>query len=244
MRMLIAGSRMPEQKTRVQPPQLKAQPRAAALPDLSQETAFAEQGYRYLFACDEVGRGAIAGPVAIGLVLLRLPALPHPASIRDSKLVSEKKRPAAAADAASWVDEHAVGYATAAEIDEFGIMRGLAFAAARAKQTLLDRVGKLALEDTVLLLDGSHNYLRGETELFPERIVVRQKADRDCASVAAASLLAKTERDELMAELAALHPDYGWERNKGYGSASHREVIERIGPSDQHRLSWLGREQT
>jgi len=73
---------------------------------------------------------------------------------------------------------------------------------------------------------------------FAGEVVVLPKADQRCASVSAASVLAKVRRDALMAELSTAHPEYGWEDNKGYGSAAHRAAIASLGPTEHHRVSW------
>lgn len=178
---------------------------------------------------DEVGRGAIAGPVAVGAVVIRS-LTPAPDGLRDSKLLSEPRREAMAPLAAAWCERSAVGLASAAEIDRLGIVRCLHLAAERA----LAELGELG--GAVVILDGSHDWL---SPIPQARVQSRVKADRDCASVAAASVIAKVHRDRLMIEADAAHPGYGWARNKGYGSAAHFAAIAELGPSQLHRRSWL-----
>lgn len=191
----------------------------------------------FVVALDEVGRGALAGPVAVGAVLMDAAGSRRrvPQGLRDSKLVAEKRRPEVAARAAEWVQGSAVGWASASEIDEEGIIRALGLAASRAVRSVLRR--GISFEHVVVLLDGNHDYLspmqHGSVRVRP---VV--KADRDCASVSAASVIAKVARDTRMTELHAEHPVYHWARNKGYASAQHREAIASFGLSSHHRASW------
>lgn len=190
-----------------------------------------------VIALDEVGRGALAGPVAVGAAVMDAAGARRrvPEGLRDSKLVTERRRPDVAARASAWVQASAVGWASAAEVDEIGIIRALGLAASRA----VDAVVALgaSLEGAVVLLDGNHDYL---SAVHPVALDVRPviKADRDCASVSAASVIAKVARDEHMTQLHGDHPDYQWERNKGYASPEHRAAIRTLGLSPFHRSSW------
>lgn len=190
-----------------------------------------------LIACDEVGRGALAGPVAVGAVLAD-PALSRrrvPEGLRDSKLIVESRRAAIAARARSWVPANAVGWSSAAEVDEVGIIRALGLAAVRAIEGL--RSQGVDVDSALVILDGNHDYItpiarvgRGVTPIV--------KADRDCASASAASVIAKVERDAVMTTLHDEHPHYQWARNKGYASLEHRAAIDVHGLSGHHRASW------
>ncbi|MBN9214511.1 MAG: ribonuclease HII [Microbacterium sp. SCN 70-200] len=190
-----------------------------------------------VIACDEVGRGALAGPVAVGAVAVDATAARRrvPEGLRDSKLVTEHRRPDVAARAAAWVGASAVGWSSAAEIDEVGIMRALGLAALRAIADL--RSGGVLVEDAIVILDGNHDYITpaGGEGLHVQPIV---KADRDCASASAASVIAKVARDTLMVSLHEEAPAYQWARNKGYASAEHRAAIRAQGLSAHHRASW------
>jgi len=190
-----------------------------------------------VIACDEVGRGALAGPVAVGAAVID-PARSRkrvPAGLRDSKLVPEARRPEVAARAAAFVQHSAVGWASSVEVDEIGIIRALGLAAVRAIADL--RAHGVVPEEALVILDGNHDYITpaGETGLTVRPII---KADRDCASAAAASVIAKVARDTLMTGLHDDHPAYGWARNKGYASLDHREAITAHGMSVHHRHSW------
>jgi ribonuclease HII len=190
-----------------------------------------------LIACDEVGRGALAGPVAVGAVVLDAPRSRKrvPQGLRDSKLVPEPRRADVAARAASWVAGSAVGWASSTEIDEVGIMRALGLATIRALADL--RAHGFVPEEAIVVLDGNYDYITasGATGLKVRPVV---KADRDCASAAAASVIAKVARDALMTDLHDHLPAYNWARNKGYASPDHREAIKEHGISAHHRASW------
>ncbi|MFJ2533633.1 ribonuclease HII [Microbacterium maritypicum] len=190
-----------------------------------------------IISLDEVGRGALAGPVAVGAAVMDAAGARRrvPEGLRDSKLVTELRRPEVAARAAAWVQASAVGWASAAEIDEVGIMRALGLAASRAVQAVADQGA--ALDGALVLLDGNHDYL---SKVHPAPLRVRPvvKADRDCASVSAASVIAKVARDTYMTELHETHPAYQWDRNKGYASSAHRDAIRTVGLSPHHRASW------
>lgn len=191
----------------------------------------------FVVALDEVGRGALAGPVAVGAAVLdaRCARRRIPEGLRDSKLVTELRRPALAERAAGWVVASAVGWASPGEIDERGIIRALGLAAVRAL-TGLDGFDPTT-EDVVVILDGNHDYV---TPVAGPGLTIRTivKADRDCASAAAASVIAKVARDAHMTGLHDESPVYEWARNKGYASPLHRDAIRSHGLSRHHRASW------
>ncbi|MDE0546907.1 ribonuclease HII [Microbacterium sp. C7(2022)] len=193
--------------------------------------------YPLLIACDEVGRGALAGPVAVGAVVIDAERARKrvPRGLRDSKLVPAARRAEVAERAAAWTSAGAVGWASPADIDDVGIMRALGLATIRALDQL--RAQGVAVEQALVLLDGNHDYITpaGASGLQVRPVV---KADRDCASAAAASVIAKVARDALMCELHDELPPYQWSRNKGYASAEHRDAIRAHGLSDHHRRSW------
>ncbi|GAA1242720.1 ribonuclease HII [Microbacterium phyllosphaerae] len=190
-----------------------------------------------LISLDEVGRGALAGPVAVGAAAMDAAGARRrvPDGLRDSKLVTERRRPEVAARAAAWVPASAVGWASSAEVDEVGIMRALGLAASRAVQAIVDQ--GVAIDNALVLLDGNHDYVSA-VHPVPLRVRPVIKADRDCASVSAASVIAKVARDTYMAELHVGHPAYQWDRNKGYASLEHRDAIRALGLSPHHRSSW------
>lgn len=211
-------------------------------PTLRVERKLHRDGAEFVIGCDEVGRGAIAGPVAVGLSLVDHRIRKVPAGLRDSKMLSEPRREELAPVARKWVRYWAVGLASADEIDELGIMYCLALAGRRAMTELVH--AGAPVESAVVLLDGNHDWLtRGmlEIEDLPgvPQVQTRIKADRDCASVSAASVIAKVHRDRIMIDADEVHPGYLWKSNKGYASTEHYDAIHAIGPSAMHRQTWL-----
>ncbi|UWF78475.1 MULTISPECIES: ribonuclease HII [Microbacterium] len=190
-----------------------------------------------IIALDEVGRGALAGPVAVGAAVMDAAGARRrvPEGLRDSKLITERRRPEIAEKARGWVLASGVGWASAAEIDEVGIMRALGLAASRAVEAVVAQGADV--DSALVILDGNHDYV---SRVHPTRLTVRPviKADRDCASVSAASVIAKVARDAYMTTLHDEHPAYQWDRNKGYASPEHREAIRECGLSPFHRASW------
>lgn len=214
-------------------------------PTLDYEKRFLPRGARFLAGVDEVGRGALAGPVSVGIAVVDLRRMELLADVRDSKLLKAADRERLDPLVRAWSVASAVGHATAREIDELGIMGALRTAGNRAWFQILGT----GITPDVVLLDGSHNWLSPDAQpsLFDE-VVVEQgcdapvhtlvKADMQCLSVAAASVLAKVERDRTMQELHIEYPAFSWDVNKGYGTAAHREAIRTAGPSPYHRVSW------
>ncbi len=225
---------------------------AGPTPTLRAERAFLRQGHALVAGMDEVGRGALAGPVTVGVVVVEIGTRSAPVGLRDSKLLTPLARARLAPRVRRWAPAWAVGHAQAWEIDEIGIMRALRVAGRRA-------VAQLPVLPSLVLLDGNHDWysppaptpfdvpLGGSSwtgwdgvDTFADGSVVRTmvKADLRCAAVAAASVLAKTERDSLMLGHALDHPGYGWEVNKGYSAPAHAEALDRLGPCTQHRQTW------
>lgn len=180
--------------------------------------------------CDEAGRGCLAGDVYAAAVIL--PTNFENSLLNDSKQLSEaqryKLREVIEKEALAW----AVGIVTAAEIDKINILRASILAMHRA-------VDKLAVRPQHLLIDGNKfNPYPGITH----NTVV--KGDATYMSIAAASILAKTYRDDYMLALAKEYPMYDWQNNKGYPTAKHRAAIREFGTTPYHRLSYnlLGEE--
>lgn len=210
-------------------------------PTLQFEAELCGAGSPLVIGCDEVGRGAIAGPVAVGMVVVDGPTIQRgvesmPPGLRDSKLLSVQRRERLDPLCRSWALAHAVGLASADEIDEHGIIRALGIAGARALRAL--RAAGVDVTGATLVLDGNHDYLSSVADDCPA-VRTRIKADQTCGSVAAASVIAKVHRDAIMVERDAVTPGYGWLRNKGYASAEHRAALATIGVSDFHRRTWL-----
>lgn len=212
-------------------------------PTIEFERSIADR--RYLIGIDEVGRGAIAGPVAVGAFVVDVSQLTDsaiPPKLKDSKLMTEKARSEVFLELEARTPGYAVGYVDAKIIDEQGIVWSLANAAVGALKQLaeLEEIKTAIAENQVsILLDGTHNWLESVVSRIP--ITVRPKADRDCFSVSAAAVLAKVSRDRLMVELAQNYPQFGLDGHKGYASAAHIAAIREHGPSEIHRVSWLTR---
>jgi ribonuclease HII len=206
-------------------------------PRLVVEAGLHAEGFGTVAGVDEVGRGCLSGPVTVGVVLVGPEQGRPPRGLRDSKLLTAAARRALVPRIHRWATAWAVADATAAEIDQIGIIAALRLAGHRA-------LAALPSSPSCVLLDGNHDYLsphQGEglwpADPFPP-VRTQVKADLRCASVAAASVLAKTTRDAYMTRLAADHPAYGWDENKGYATPAHRDALRLVGPSTFHRLSW------
>lgn len=204
-------------------------------PTLEVEYAYFRAGATLVIGLDEVGRGAIAGPVAVGAQVVSASTDSFPLGLRDSKLLSELRREALAPLVREW-GPGAVGFASAEEVDEHGITAMLGAAARRALLKLHEQ--GVAVNSAVILLDGSQDWLTPVLRT-PLTIDTRVGADRSCASVAGASVRAKVERDAVMRDAHETHPHYGWSSNKGYGAAAHYAAIAEHGITEMHRASWI-----
>ena len=184
------------------------------------------RGCTWVAGLDEVGRGAWAGPVAVGVAAVTRDALAGvPSGVRDSKRLTERAREALFGPLAAWCPAYAVGEATAAECDDLGMTAAQARAAGRAFE-------RLGVELDAVVVDGAHDY----TGHPAARTLVG--ADASCTLVAAASVLAKGSRDRAMIAFDAVYPGYGFARNKGYASLEHRKAVAARGTSPLHRRSW------
>lgn len=201
---------------------------------------------------DEVGRGAIAGPLAVGVAVIDGTEGEPPAGLTDSKQLTPRRREAMFDELSAWPAAWAVGMASAEEIDQEGLTPALRLAAFRA----LEALGEQGFSPRLLLLDGSFDYLSAPKDLFaganvdqsasavsassqaeiPREVTTVVKGDGKSVVIAAASVLAKVTRDRLMSDLS--DPGYGWAKNKGYASAQHLQAIAQLGLDSSHRLSW------
>ena len=172
---------------------------------------------------DEAGRGPWAGPVCAAAVILD-PARPI-LGLADSKVLSPPRREALASEIRAHATAFAIAYASVAEIDELNILRATGLAMRRAVEALRPA-------PAFALVDGNHSFAMP----CPARALI--KGDAVCASIAAASILAKTARDALMVQMHARWPDYGFAAHKGYGVAAHAEALARLGPCPIHRTSF------
>ncbi len=205
-------------------------------PTLEVEQAFFAAGAPVVIGIDEVGRGAIAGVVAVGVCAILPGVDAPPARLRDSKLLSPARRAEVEPLVHSWAAAVAVGEAEPGEIDAHGIVAALGMAARRGLIALHE--AGIDVGASTVLLDGSHDWLTPALSR-PPRIQTRVKADRDCASVAGASVVAKQYRDALLVADHEYWPVYGWSGNKGYGSPEHLAAVAQHGASPRHRVTWL-----
>ncbi|MFM7067887.1 MAG: ribonuclease HII [Actinomycetes bacterium] len=213
-------------------------------PTLDVEHELLAHGATFIGAMDEVGRGALGGPVTVGVVVIDASVQTPLAGVRDSKLLRPAARTSLVDAIRSWSCGWGVGHAAAAEVDEWGVTGALRLAGHRA----LAEAAAHGPRPDLILLDGSHNWLTPPShpeliapdlgDVVAPAVTTKVKADLTCASVAAASVLAKVQRDARMVELAQRYPEYGWDANKGYGSAAHLEAIRHVGPCAEHRRSW------
>jgi ribonuclease HII len=214
-------------------------------PGLGEERRLRKEGFEWVGGVDEVGRGAWAGPLTIGVAVVRprVQLRSMPTWLRDSKQLSEARREGIFEAVGAWCQTWAVGHSTAAECDEMGMTEAWRVAAHRA-------LSQLDLVPAALIVDGPTNLLRrtnldrqpslftAEEDAFEGLVRPIVDADAHCASVAAASVLAKVVRDRMMREESEHFPAYAFERNKGYPSLVHKTALRGYGPSAIHRRSW------
>ncbi len=174
--------------------------------------------------CDEAGRGCLAGPVVAAAVILPKD-FTHP-FLNDSKQLSEKKRELLRPIIESEAIAYSVSFIGPEEIDEINILKASFFAMHRA-------VDALSTKPESLLIDGNRFI---PYPSIPHHCII--KGDGKYLNIAAASILAKTYRDEYMDQIAEEFPEYSWKQNKGYPTKAHREVIQKFGPTKYHRMSF------
>jgi ribonuclease HII len=196
-------------------------------PDLSFELRLWEAGITAVAGIDEAGRGALAGPVAAAAVILPPEAVMVKClkGVRDSKQMTTDQREVARGKILKYAIAWGVGFVTAEEIDQMGILPATRLAACRALETLTPPPAHLLLD-----------YLFLPEISIPQTALI--KGDCRSLSIAAASVLAKTSRDALLRELELTYPGYGFASHKGYGTQAHREALQRLGVSQVHRLSF------
>ncbi|MEI2779189.1 MAG: ribonuclease HII [Tetrasphaera sp.] len=209
-------------------------------PSLRVERALQRDGFPVLAGMDEVGRGALAGPVSVGVVVIDPTCRSAPTGVKDSKLLAPAARARLVPRIQRWSLAYAVGHAWPAEIDAIGIIAALRLAGRRA-------LAQLPLTPDLVILDGNHDWLTDPMEVgllaltrvtSSPAVTTMIKADRKCSSVASASVLAKVTRDRLMVGYADVHAAYGWADNKGYAAPEHLAALGAHGPCPMHRRSW------
>ncbi|MGH8989959.1 MAG: ribonuclease HII [Acidimicrobiia bacterium] len=211
----------------------KGRPRAAVkrpgVPKLLVEQGCFKAGAQLVCGIDEVGRGAWAGPVSVGAVVIG-PTPKRIQRVRDSKELTHDQREALYPKIVGWALASAVGHASPAECDDLGMTAALRLAAERALAVLAEAG---CVPDRIIL-DGNHDYLAR-----PDQVRTVIDGDALCLSVAAASIVAKVTRDRLMAAEAECYPGYDFESNRGYPAYRHRCALLGYGPTAIHRRSWI-----
>lgn len=188
------------------------------------ENAVHGEGYGVVCGVDEAGRGPLAGPVCAAAVILPRGLVIE--GLNDSKKLTEKRRESLYGEITSSAEAYGIAFASVEEIEELNILGATYLAMNRA-------IAALGREIDLALIDGNRN---AGIE-YPSRTVV--KGDSLCASIAAASVLAKVTRDRYMTELDERYPGYGFAKHKGYGTKAHYAAIRELGASPVHRPSFL-----
>jgi len=194
------------------------------LPNLDHENELKSQGYELIAGIDEVGRGALAGPVVAGAVIL-----PHPVDlswfglVRDSKELNYRKRESLFDLISKEAVAVGIGIIPPKVIDSINILKATRLA-------MMQAVEKLPRQPNFLLIDR----LSLSQCPIPQRGITR--GDKSCLSIACASIIAKVTRDRIMEELDIMYPGYGFARHKGYGTRKHISCLQKLGPSPIHRL--------
>jgi len=190
-----------------------------------EEQALSE-GYLLIAGVDEVGRGCVAGPVVAAACILD-PGRPYPEKLDDSKKLTAALREEIAAELKETCVAYAIGQIEADEIDEINILEA-------TKKAMLQAIAALDPAADYLLVDA----LQLKACPLPQKPII--KGDARSASIAAASVLAKTYRDDLMAKYDKLYPAYGFGSHKGYGCQAHWQALNDLGPCSIHRMSFHG----
>ena len=200
------------------------------MPDFSLEDNLGLGPAAIIVGVDEVGRGPLAGPVTAAAVFLNRKKITSDLSnkIDDSKKLSQKTRTILCSKIKE-VADIGIGWASIKEIDEFNILEATMLAMQRAVMSLSQEI---TADLDYILIDGN----TAPKLNFPSKTLVR--GDEKSISIAAASIVAKSERDAFMTSLSVLYPDYGWEKNFGYGTQQHLAAIEQHGITSHHRRSF------
>lgn len=190
---------------------------------------------RYIIGIDEAGRGPLAGPLSIGVVAIPAARISKYKNIRDSKHLSEAAREEWFRKLKEQKNNGEIGWAVSLCSNAVIDKKGIVYALERAISRSLDRL-EIDPDECQVLLDGS---LRAPAIYKRQETII--KGDEKVPAIALASILAKVHRDRKMVRLARLHSVYKFEIHKGYGTALHRKLIKKHGPSSIHRLSFLTR---
>ena len=188
------------------------------------EDTFFDQGLQVICGVDEAGRGPLAGPVCAAAVIL--PKHLEIPGLTDSKKLSDKRRRELFPEIQRQAIAYGIGFASEKEIDEINILQATFLAMERA-------LAQLPITPELVLIDGNRERDFG----LPAKTVI--KGDSLSANIAAASILAKVSRDDLMLEMAREYPQYGFEIHKGYGTKAHYAALRMYGPCPIHRRTFL-----
>ena len=203
-------------------------------PHASRERRLFESGAKTIVGIDEVGKGSWAGPLVIGIAMLSREMIfsDEPAvalgGVRDSKQLSELQREEIFDQVATKCLRWSIGAASALECDQLGMVEAQRLATARGFAAMAEASVDVAI------VDGRWDFVSPHAR----KVLVEVKADADCVSVAAASVLAKVSRDRMMRSLAGDYPQWHFDTNKGYPCPKHRAALQGYGPSAIHRTSW------
>lgn len=195
----------------------------------SYEEKLYNEGYNLIIGIDEAGRGPLAGPVSVGAVIMK------PKSnlewVNDSKKVTERRREILydkiIEDSIVWDVE----IVTQSEIDEYNILEATKIGLNRCVKSIINKLGKVP---DLVLVDALKDI---DTCDIPYESII--KGDATCYSISCASILAKVTRDRLMREYDEIYPQYGFAKNKGYGTKAHIEAIKEYGPCSLHRKTFI-----
>lgn len=196
------------------------------VPSRNVEKQLWSAGHDLIVGIDEVGRGAWAGPLMVGAAVL--PRDKRVNGVRDSKMLTEDTREFLFDRIANWCVAWSVGSASQAECDELGMAEAQRVATRRA-------LAGLGVTPDAAVVDGRWNFVGTSVA----HVELRVKADMNCLSVAAASILAKVTRDREMRQHAEHYPQWGFDSNKGYPCPWHKAALQAYGPSAIHRRTWV-----
>ncbi len=193
--------------------------------DLTFETMVLQQGHHRIAGIDEVGRGALFGPVCAAAVVLSFDRVPH--GINDSKKLTANQRLQLAENIREAAQDYSIAFVESWLIDQINILEA-------TREAMRQAIKGLRKEPDYLLCDG----ITIPGVVVPQKSII--KGDARSLSIAAASILAKVERDRLMYQLGVEFPGYDFGRNKGYATAQHRNALRSLGPTPYHRLTFRG----
>ncbi len=189
------------------------------------ENEFYKKGKNYICGIDEAGRGPLAGPVVVASVILPKDSMIE--GVNDSKKISEKKRERIYEEIIKEAISYGVGIISQNEIDEINILNA-------TKKGLTESIKQLKCKPDVILVDALEKI---DTLGIPYKSII--KGDAKCYSIAAASIIAKVTRDRIMRQWDEVYPVYGFQKHKGYGTASHIQAIKENGICPLHRKTFV-----